>query len=75
MKKLVINPLGWLCTYAEAPPGFILVHDCLCLKTEYRTDSGIIIGYNSAGEFLSIIDETVVQPVNYRWELYDSQDG
>ena len=72
MKRLVIKPDGFSCTYAEAPPGFILVESQLCFKSEYHQADGRPDGYCDTGEFLCIDLGSTVQPVIYEWEEYDA---
>ena len=60
-----IEPVGWPCTLAEAPPGpFVTTAkpDLLCFKSEYSDASGPI-SYNDAGERFGPGPKTAVQPV------------
>ena len=76
-KILVVSPDGWPFTYESAPPGYILVDDQLCFKSEYRVQDSSkkghykIEGYNSAGEFLCIEKDHIVQPVSAEWQELD----
>ena len=73
MKRLVVIPAGWPCTYAECRPGFFVVDELLCLKSEYGSD-----GYCDSGEAfwggVSTEEERnklIVQPVDAIWEEYE----
>lgn len=65
MKRLIIVPDGWPCTYRECRPGFFTSDAMLGLKTEYGDD-----GYCDSGEAFAR-KESLVQPVNAIWEMYD----
>lgn len=65
MKRLVIHPEGWPCSYAECRPGLFLCDDMVGLKTEYGDD-----GYCDSGESFAAKDAQV-QPVTYTWEVYE----
>lgn len=67
MKTLILEPSGWPCRYDEAPPGPFLWNDVLCFKSEYKTATGEIEGYNSSGEFLVCENQNIVQPVISVW--------
>ena len=65
MKRLVVHPEGWPCSYEECRPGLFLYGDMIGLKSEYGGD-----GYCDSGEaFCAKSDE--VQPVTYIWEVYE----
>ena len=70
MKRLILKPSGFPCSYAEARPGHILVDNQLCFKSEYHQEDGRPEGYASSGEFLCIDCTHAVQPVEYTWEEY-----
>ena len=64
MRRLLIEPRGWLCSLEEAPPGpFINPKwpNMLCFKSEYHNENNKIMAYNVAGEYYG--DEGLVQPV------------
>lgn len=66
MKRLVILPDGWPCSYAECRPGFFVLDGDLFLKSEYGGD-----GYCSSGEAFAGNRESEVQPVSAVWEEYE----
>lgn len=69
MKILAIQPYNFPCTIEECPPGFFIFEGLyLGFKSEYRTESGKIEVYNSAGEHFQYNENTLVQPVDYSWE-------
>lgn len=73
MKFLVIKPYYWPCTLAECPPGFFVVNDALCFKTEYsseKTEAYVGSGEYFAGGAVSKEDREniMVQPVVAVWE-------
>ena len=37
MKRLIMKPTGFECTFGECPPGFFIIDDELCLKSDYQT--------------------------------------
>ena len=74
MRRLVMLPEGWACTFGECRPGFFMFGETLCLKDEYGSAGN---AYNEAGEIFwgGVSDENdrrklVVQPVEPVWEDY-----
>ncbi|QIG68667.1 hypothetical protein EVB67_017 [Rhizobium phage RHph_TM3_3_14B] len=65
MRRLVIQPEGWPCSYEECRPGFFVLDGDLFLKSEYGGD-----GYCSSGEAFALRNSEV-QPVTYTWEVYE----
>ena len=65
----IIEPVGWPCTLADAPPGpFVTTKnpDLLCFKSEYHNDKpyqATPMALNSAGEFFHCGGGRVIQPV------------
>lgn len=73
MKRLVIQPDGWPCKFAECRPGHFLFRDYLCFRSEYGDDA-----YVESGEFFwggvkskEERAELIVQPVSAVWEEYE----
>ena len=78
MKRLILEPNGWQCTFSECPAGLFVFNDSVCFKSEYCTDKGELEAYNEAGEFFwggtesyKIREELIVQPVIAEWEDVD----
>lgn len=74
MRTLQIVPDGWPCTLEECPPGFFIVGEDLCFKTEYHTEKGESEAYCHTGEYFvggAASSEAraalVVQPVAAEW--------
>ncbi len=65
MKRLVVHPEGWPCSYAECRPGLFLHGNMIGLKSEYGGE-----GYCDSGEAFAKVDGDV-QPVTYVWEFYE----
>lgn len=65
MRRLVMQPDGWPCLYAECRPGHFVYGDSLCLKSEYGGD-----GYCESGEAFART-EAVVQPVLAVWQEFE----
>ena len=70
MQKLIVKPNGWECTLKECPPGFFVIGDELCLKSEYCTEgedkkSRMDVFCSSGGYFWGGTDKEIlmVQPV------------
>lgn len=66
MKRLVMKPNGWPCTYEECRPGFFVLEGDVFLKSEYGAQ-----GYCSSGESFAGNRESEVQPVMAAWEEFD----
>lgn len=62
MKRMLIQPDGWPCTYAECPPGFFVYGTMLGLKSEYGGE-----GYCDSGEAFAKPGDVEVQPVMAVW--------
>uniref|UniRef100_A0A6M3XRQ2 Uncharacterized protein n=1 Tax=viral metagenome TaxID=1070528 RepID=A0A6M3XRQ2_9ZZZZ len=67
---LLVEPLGWPCSYEECPPGLFIFRDTLCLMSEYGGDSYLA----SSGEAFwggvsgkEARDALVVQPCVAKW--------
>lgn len=79
MKRLVIKPDGWICTFEECRPGHFLTEgDYLCFKSEYKSDHDKADAYNEAGEYFwggttttKERNQLKVQPVTPEWEEYE----
>ena len=80
MIQRVIEPVGWVCTLKECPPGpFVTVEDpyLLCFKSEYGYEGRQeIMSFNSAGEyFCGKGNEEMVQPVKMVTEEVEGYGG
>jgi len=67
MKRLVLMPNGWACTLEECPPGLFIFNKQVCFKSEYH-NNGNVEAFNNSGEYLSINQKEIVQPVDYEWQ-------
>ena len=77
MKQLIIVPDGWPCTLAECPPGFFVIEESLCLKSEYGDNEA----YVDSGEYFARGTTSkekranvIVQPVKAVWQEVDSHE-
>ena len=66
MRRLVMIPDGWPCTYEECRPGFFVFGESLFLKSEYGGE-----GYCESGEAFARNDSPNVQPVISAWEEFE----
>lgn len=73
MRRLVVVPAGWPCTYAECRPGLFVIDGHLNLKTEYGSD-----GYCDSGEAFwggvsgeEARNKLTIQPVDAIWEEFE----
>ncbi|MCG7507038.1 hypothetical protein [Mesorhizobium retamae] len=66
MKRLLMEPDGWPCTYEECRPGFFVLGGDVLLKSEYGSQ-----GYCSSGEAFAGSHELVVQPVTAVWQEFE----
>jgi len=79
MKRMVVNPDGWPCTFNECPPGFFVFEDNLYLKSEYRSEDKSD-AYCESGEYfwggtggdVKKRGALKVQPVIVEWEEFDA---
>jgi hypothetical protein len=85
MKKLVIKPEGWPCTFGECRPGYFIItkvatYGELFLKTEYSSNEhpDNFDAYCATGEYFwggtttkEDRNNIIVQPVEVVWEECD----
>ena len=67
-KKLIIEPDGWPCRFADCRPGLFTDVGALCLKTDYGDDyieDGDAYWGGVSGK--AARDELMVQPVKTAW--------
>lgn len=65
MRRLVIVPDGWPCSYEECPAGYFVHEGHLFLKSEYGGQ-----GYCGSGEAFAL-SPAEVQPVYATWEDFE----
>ena len=77
MKRLILSPVGWPCSFQECPPGPFLFKNNLCHMTEYSNNEGKRDAYCETGEYFwggtSTVEarsKLIVQPLVAEWETY-----